>query len=220
MVKFYQKLFYDATMGYWQHQAFSVKIASMQIITAPDVRLRVKTKAVKKINPALLFTLKQMIKLTQTFKDPEGVGLAANQVGLEESFFVARLHESKHNPPSNPTQRSERWANYKKEFVAIINPKILSYHKRTKTYFEGCLSVPTIWGQVKRHTGIKVSYQDTNGSHITKTLKGIPAWIFQHEMDHLDGILFSERVLQQKGQFYKFTGKDKTGTDIFEEITL
>ena len=51
-------------------------------------------------------------------------------------------------------------------------------------------------------------------------MKGIPAWIFQHEVDHLNGILFSDRVLEQKGKFYKYTGKDKTGADTFQEITI
>lgn len=192
----------------------------MQVIKALDPRLKVQTKPVKKITPGLIQTLKDMIKLTQTFKEPEGVGLASTQIGLDGRFFVGRLHDSKQTPPSNPIQRKDRWKGYGKNFVAIINPQILSSSKRTKPYFEGCLSIPTIWGQVRRHTSIKVSYQDINDQKITKTLKGIPAWIFQHEVDHLNGILFSERVLQQKGKFYKFKGKDKTGTDIFEEVTL
>lgn len=203
----------------------------MQIVKAPDPRLKIQTKPVKKITPAVLATLKEMIKLTQTFKDPQGVGLAATQIGLEERFFVARLHDSKKIPravgvasgdvrPSEPGERRERWANYRKGFSAYINPKILLYSKATKTYFEGCLSIPTIWGEVKRHISIKVSFQDMKGNQIIQTLKGIPAWIFQHEVDHLNGILFSERVLQQKGKFYKLTGKDKTGTDIFDEITI
>lgn len=192
----------------------------MEVVKAPDQRLKLKTKLVKKINGSLLQTLKEMIKLTQRFKDPEGVGLAATQVGLEERFFVARLHDSKQIPPSKPAQRKDRWKNYDKEFMAVINPQILSYSKRTKSYFEGCLSIPNIWGAVRRHISIKVSYQNTQGNQITKALKGIPAWIFQHEVDHLNGMLFTERVLQQKGKFYKFTGKDKTGTDTFEEITI
>lgn len=192
----------------------------MDIVKAPNSKLRVKTRPVKKIRPTLLKTLKEMVKLTKTFKDPEGVGLASTQIGLDESFFVARLHESSQIPPSKPSQRSSRWANYKKEFSLIINPQILSYSQRTKFYFEGCLSIPNIWGEVKRHTSIKASYQDPNGHRITRTLTGIPAWIFQHEVDHLDGMLFSDRVLQQKGKFYRYTGKDKTGTDTFEEIKL
>lgn len=171
----------------------------MQVIKAPDPRLRIKTKPVKKINPGLVQTIKEMIKLTKTFKEPEGVGLAAPQVGLEESFFVMKNGQ---------------------KFATVINPKILKTGKRTKAYFEGCLSTPNIWGEVKRHTQIKVSYQNSQGKVITQILKGIPAWIFQHEIDHLNCILFQDRVLQQKGKFYKFTGKDKTGTDTFEEMTI
>ncbi len=188
----------------------------MQVVKAPDPRLKIQTKPIKKITPALLSTLTDMIKLTKTFKDPEGVGLASTQIGNDESYFVGRLHDSKKMPKPG----SKRWEGHSKDFSAIINPKILSYSKATKSYFEGCLSIPNIWGEVKRHTSIKVSYQDTKGNQITKALRGIPAWIFQHEVDHLNGILFSERVLQQKGKFYKFTGKDKTGSDTFEQITI
>ena len=172
---------------------------SIKVVKAPDQRLRVKTKPVKKIKPALLQTLKEMIKLTKTFKEPEGVGLASTQVGQDEAFFVAKNGQ---------------------KFITVINPKVLSNGKRTKKYFEGCLSTPNIWGEVKRHTLIKIAYQDQTGKIITQSLKGVVAWIFQHEMDHLNGILFQDRVLQQKGKFYKFTGKDKTGTDTFEEVIL
>ncbi len=171
----------------------------MQVIKAPDPRLRIKTKRVKKINQALLRTLSEMVKLTKTFKDPEGVGLASTQVGLEESFFVAKNGQ---------------------KFIKVINPKLVSTSKRTKKYFEGCLSVPNMWGEVTRYLSIKVNYQNEAGQTITKSLTGVLAWIFQHEIDHLNGILFSDKVLEQKGKFYKYTGKDKTGTDIYEEVIL
>lgn len=174
-------------------------ITKLQLVKAPDARLRIKTKPVKKINPSLLKTLADMVKLTKTFKNPEGVGLASTQVGLEESFFVAK--------------------NIKK-FMMVFNPKILSSSKKTKSYFEGCLSIPTIWGEVNRHTSIKVSYLDEKGQTVTRALSGVLAWIFQHEIDHLNGILFADRVLQQKGKFYKFTGQDQTGSDTFEEVSL
>lgn len=171
----------------------------MQVVKAPDAKLRVQTKPVKKINSALNTTLSEMVKLTKTFKDPEGVGLAATQVGLEESFFVAKNGE---------------------KFIKVINPKIQSYSKKSKVYFEGCLSVPNMWGEVNRHLGIKVSYQDETGKTVTESLRGVLAWIFQHEIDHLNGKLFSDRVLEQKGRFYHFTGKDKTGSDMFEEVAI
>ena len=171
----------------------------MDVIKAPDPKLRVQTRPVKKIALPLLNTLKEMIKLTKTFKNPEGVGLASTQIGLDESFFVAKDS---------------------KQFIKVINPIILSTSKKTKTYFEGCLSIPNMWGEVKRYTNLKVKYLDEQGKTISQSLKGVLAWIFQHEIDHLNGILFSDKVLQQKGKFYKYTGKDKTGTDMFEEVKI
>lgn len=170
-----------------------------QVVIAPDPKLRVQTKPVKKITPSLLQTLKEMIKLTKTFKDPEGVGLASTQVGLDGSFFVAKDE---------------------KKFISVINPKIIKTGKATKTYFEGCLSIPNMWGKVTRYVTVKVSYQDETGKVITQSLRGLLAHIFQHEIDHINGKLFSDRVLEQGGKFYKFTGKDQTGADTFEEIAL
>ena len=181
----------------------------MEVVKAPDVRLRIKTKQVKKINSGLIKILKDMIRLTKSFKDPEGVGLASTQVGLDESFFVVKN-----------VVYSKKQGQKDSKFISVVNPKLLNSSKTTKEYFEGCLSIPNMWGEVKRATSIKVSYLDTAGKTISVSLKGIMAWIFQHEMDHLNGILFSDRVLQQKGKFYKYTGKDKTGTDTFEEVAI
>ena len=171
----------------------------MQLVIAPNPILRIQTKPVKKITSALVKTLKDMEKFTKTFTEPEGVGLASNQIGLVERFFIAKDKE---------------------KFIFVINPKILSTGKVKKKYFEGCLSTPNIWGEVKRYISIKVSFQNEEGKQITSTLTGVLAWIFQHEIDHLNGILFSERVLQQGGKFYKYTGKDKVGSDTYEEMTI
>src|SRR3989344_90896 len=176
----------------------------LKVIKGPDLRLRVATRSIKKITPGLISTTKEMIKLTKTFQDPEGVGLASTQVGLDGSFFVGLSEEPQKNQ--------------KIKFEAFLNPKIISTSKKTQTRFEGCLSIPNYWGEVKRHTYIKVSYQDISGKIIAKTLTGLMAHIFQHEVDHLNGILFPDLVLSQKGKFYKWTGKDETGQDVFEEI--
>lgn len=176
---------------------------SIKLLRAPDPKLRTILKPVKKITPALGQTCRQMIKLTKTFVDPEGIGLAANQIGLGERFFVAKMGPSK-----------------KGQFKAYVNPQILSLSKKTKKYFEGCLSIPSYWGEVKRSTSIKVSFQDETGKSHQATFKGNNAWVFQHEMDHLDGVIFPDRVLQQKGRFFKHTGKDSTGQDVYQEMTL
>lgn len=171
----------------------------MQVIQAPNQALRVTTKPVKKITPALSQTFKEMIKLTKTYQDPEGVGLASTQIGQKEKFFIAKIGE---------------------EFICVINPEITFRSKTTKKYLEGCLSIPNHYGTVTRHLSIRVKYQNETGKVITKSLREVPAWIFQHEVDHLNGVLFVDHVLEQKGKFYKVVGKDKTGTDIFELLEL
>lgn len=172
----------------------------MEVVKAPDQRLRVKTKPVKKISPALMQQIKEMIKLTNTFVDPEGVGLAATQVGEDEQYFVAKNSDG--------------------SYTAVFNPKILSYSKKTKMFFEGCLSIPDFYGEVKRPIAVTVSFMDQNGETIKKRLTGVAAWIFQHEYDHLQGKLFMDLCLEQKAKVYKVVGKDRTGAEVFEEVSL
>lgn len=172
----------------------------MNVVKAPDPRLRVTTKPVKKIGAALAQIIKDMNKLTLSFQDPEGVGLASTQVGLDERYFVGKIGGN--------------------ELKAFINPQITWISKKTKVYFEGCLSIPNMWGETIRAMTIKAKYQDLQGNLHEETLKGVDAWIFQHEVDHLDGMLFPERVLAQKGRFFKFTGKDKHGEDMFEQVSI
>ncbi len=170
----------------------------MQVVIAPDPRLRVKTKPVKKISSKLLQTFKEMVKLTKSFKDPEGVGLASTQIGEGEQYFISKTEDGR--------------------FKTMINPKILTFSKKTKIYMEGCLSIPNYWGEVERSVSVDVSYLDETGKEIKETLKGLDAWIFQHECDHLQGQLFIDRVMANKGKLYKVVGRDRAGGEIFEEI--
>ncbi len=171
----------------------------MEILVAPNPKLRVKTKKVNKITPELIKLGREMIKFTQSFTDPEGVGLSTNQIGRDERFFIAKIA---------------------KKFVICINPGINSFAKQKRIYFEGCLSIPNYYGEVKRPTYIYVTYLNEEGKKVSKKLSGPASWIFQHEIDHLNGILFMDRVLQQKGRVFKCVGKDRAGADVFEEIKL
>lgn len=184
----------------------------MQVVIAPDQRLRVKTKVVKKLTPKLQETISEMVRLTNTFIDPEGVGLAATQIGEDEQFFVAKL-ESDKKAKTSKTQVST-------QFKAYFNPQILSYSPKTKLFFEGCLSIPDYYGEIKRPTWVEVSYMDEAGKRIKEKLTGFSAWVFQHEYDHLQGRLFMDLVLEQKAKLFKVIGKDRTGADIFEEVVL
>lgn len=172
----------------------------MQVVIAPDQRLRVQTKPVKKITPKLSETIGQMVKLTKTFLDPEGVGLASTQIGEDEQYFVAKLEDN--------------------SFKAYFNPKILSYSKKTHVFFEGCLSIPNYYGEVTRPVSIKVSYMNEEGNTVTENLTGLIAWIFQHEYDHLQGKLFMDKILEQKSRLFKVVGKDRAGAEVFEEVPL
>lgn len=161
--------------------------------------LRQKAKVVKKVTVELVKTLDEMIKLAASFQEPEGVGLAAPQVGINERFFIAKFGDS---------------------FESVINPRILSFGKAEKVNLEGCLSIPDYYGEVSRPRSIRVSYTDRSGKNITKSLVGIKAMVFQHEYDHLEGKLFVDYVLVQKRRLFKVVGKDKAGGDIFEEVKL
>jgi len=172
----------------------------MKVVIAPNNCLRAKTRPVKKITPGLLQTIKEMVKLTKTYLDPEGVGLASTQIGENEQYFVVKLSKG--------------------GFKAIFNPKILKSSKKTKVFFEGCLSIPNYYGEVTRPISLSVSYLNDKGQEIKEKLIGLNAWIFQHEYDHLHSKLFVDHVLTQKSRIFKVTGKDAAGSDIFEEVEI
>jgi len=172
----------------------------MEVVIAPDQKLRVQTKPVKKVTPNHLKIIKQMIHLTNTFTDPEGVGLASTQVGLDEQFFVAKIDEQ--------------------NFKAFFNPKITKLSKKVKVFTEGCLSIPNYWGEVHRHIWADVEYINEKNQKIKERMRGLMAHIFQHEVDHLHGKLFMDLILEQKGRLFKVIGKDRAGGEVFEEVPL
>ena len=131
--------------------------------------------------------------------DPPGVGLAANQVGLAISLFLIK-----------PTEKAKT--------TVFINPKVLKSSdtlvererkspvkktKKRKVKLEGCLSIPRIWGPVKRSDRIFLHYQDLTGKEHLKRFTGFEAIIIQHEIDHLNGIVFTQRAVEQKGQLFR-----------------
>ncbi len=152
--------------------------------------------------------------------DPVGVGLAAPQVGVAKRIFLAKPKENGKtllfiNPKIIESSSEE-------EIPHFTNSKKVEKRKPKKSkgkLLEGCLSVPNIWGNVSRKKTIKLSWQDVEGKKHTKTFTGFPAIIIQHELDHLDGILFTKHVLEQKEQLYR-SYKNAEGEDEFEEIEV
>ena len=117
--------------------------------------------------------------MIDTMHEYHGVGLAAPQIHEGVRLFVALLDEEP-GPDSDA--------------VAVINPEIVPQGTTTQEGWEGCLSIPDIRGMVPRHTDITLRALDRNGKNFELRLRGFPARVAQHETDHLDGILFFDRM--------------------------
>lgn len=118
----------------------------------------------------------EMIKIMKAFN---GRGLAGNQVGLLKRVFTIKLDQTG-------------------EALAMFNPKVTSTDTAQQDSEEGCLSFPNLWLNVKRPTKIEVEYLDKTGKECKNTLTGMDARCFLHELDHLDGITFTDKVSQMK----------------------
>lgn len=170
----------------------------MKIVTVPNEILHAKAKTVTIFGRKLKKLVDDMTTTLNAQKDPEGVGLAAPQIGISEQIFIMK-----------PTKKGP--------ITACINPEILKHETQNTKHetqkkqskddseakLEGCLSIPRIWGHVVRQDTVDVRYQDLDGKWIEKKFSGFEAVIVQHEIDHLNGILFTQRVLEQTGKLYR-----------------
>jgi peptide deformylase len=146
----------------------------LSIIPYPHPTLRVRSKPIRRVDQDLRGLVDQMLELMYK---AEGVGLAANQVDLPLRIFVA-------NPSGERGEGEE---------LVLINPE-LQLPKGSETGQEGCLSLPGLYGQVKRPKSIRVSAYDLSGNPIERVVDGFLARVLQHENDHLDGVLFFDRL--------------------------
>ncbi len=182
----------------------------MKIVQAPEQVLSQQAKPINKIDKSILDLIEEMKKTLVGATDPEGVGLAAPQVGKSLQLFIVK-----------PTPKDD--------FSIFINPKVTLIHdtekpttskkKKEDKRLEGCLSLKDIWGTVKRAPKVAITWQDEHGVQNQKEFSGFFATILQHEFDHLQGILFPKRVLEQSGKLYK-SHKDEQGEEVFDPIEL
>lgn len=143
-----------------------------KIITYPNQILLTSTKPVEKIDKKIKDLIQEMKKIMTI---NQGVGLAANQIGENLSIFVALD---------------------KDEILEFINPRIISFEGQEQIVEEGCLSLPQIWGYLKRYPIVTVEYQNIWGKKKKKKAKELLAQIIQHETDHLQGKLFIEKAIE------------------------
>lgn len=149
-------------------------MTTMRVRIYGDSVLRVKSGEVTGFDESLSRFLDDMVE-TMMFED--GVGLAANQVGVTRRIAVINRE------PGNTDT-----------LIKLVNPKITASSDITESHEEGCLSVPGIRGNVVRPVGIELEYQDESGGRHVMKADAIIARIIQHELDHLDGVLFVDRL--------------------------
>ncbi|CAG0976974.1 Peptide deformylase [Anaerolineales bacterium] len=172
-----------------------------QIVTLPDPVLRRKAKAVTNFGKELQTLIDDMI---ETMREAPGVGLAAPQVGISERLAVIEyaeededdevetVHEDAEATPKPPKP---------KQLFVLINPEIVKASEEKVMGIEGCLSIPGLLGEVERYHALQVKALNRHGKPVKLKVDGWLARIFQHEIDHLNGVVFTDlaaRVWQPK----------------------
>lgn len=177
------------------------------IVITPDPVLSTPAKTVTTFDKRFAHLVRDMKTTLKATKNPKGVGLAAPQIGEPWRVFITK-----------PTDTSE--------IRVFINPEITEKSKietdgvpGRENKLEGCLSIPKIWGRVKRSASVTLTFQDETGARHTESFSGFMATIIQHETDHTNGILYVQRVLEQKGKLYQ-NALDEHGKEFLEEIAL
>lgn len=174
-----------------------------KILQSNDPILRLKSKAVARVDKKTLTIVRDLKDTLAVQKEPEGVGLAAPQIGKNVRIFVA---------------------NYKDFKRVVINPEVVKIEPHSakasrgkqskKEILEGCLSLPYYYGPLKRAPKITIKYLNEKGEEVTETFEGFNAQIIMHEIDHLEGILFIDHLIKEKKPLYKVEG------DEWEEVEL
>jgi peptide deformylase len=147
------------------------------ILTVPDPRLKLVSKPVAGVDDELRVLMDDMV---ETMYDADGIGLAAIQIGVDKRVIVMDLSDTRNQP---------RY---------FVNPVITPLSEELKPYSEGCLSVPEIYDEVERPVRVKINYLDYDGVEREEIAEDLFAVCIQHEMDHLEGVVFIDYLSRLK----------------------
>lgn len=142
--------------------------------------LRRQSLTIRKTQKKIWKTLSKRMLVTVQHPDHKGVGIAAPQVGINRRLILVQRFDKDGNP-----------------FETLINPEIIAFSDSLHARIEGCLSIPILRDTVTRPWMIEIKYQDIQGTVKQEKLEGFTARIFQHEIDHLDGVLFTDRLYKK-----------------------
>lgn len=159
-------------------------MSKLEILTYPDPLLKQPAKPVEDIDDKLQQLIDDM---AETMYEAPGVGLAATQAGIDRCVIVF-------DPEADAESR---------DFYVLINPQIIEAEGKTVSENEGCLSVPEFRCDVQRYERVVVEGTDRHGKNLKFEATGLLSVILQHEIDHLNGILFIDRISALKRQMYK-----------------
>jgi peptide deformylase len=154
-------------------------MAVRPIITLPDNLLRQKSEPVATVDASIRSTLDDMI---ETMYDAPGIGLAGVQVGVMQRLVVLDTARKDESPQP----------------LFMVNPEILSFSEEHMIYEEGCLSIPDYYEDVERPASVRVRFRDRDGAECEMEADGLLAIAIQHEIDHLDGVLFIDHISRLK----------------------
>lgn len=157
-------------------------MSRMTILTNPNDELRMAAEPLD-MDEVLSESFRNLVNdMIETMVAADGSGLAGPQVGVHKRVFIGLLDGKPH---------------------VFVNPEIIKTSFRKVNSEEGCLSIPCVWGIVRRHRQITVKYVDRDGKKQKRKMKGLEGIVVQHETDHLDGVLFTDKIV-------KFTTPPKT----------
>ncbi|KAK3183583.1 hypothetical protein Dsin_030869 [Dipteronia sinensis] len=150
----------------------------LSIVEYPDPILRARNKRIDAFDDNLKKLVDEMFDVMYK---TDGIGLSAPQVGMNVELMVF-------NPVGERGEGEE---------IVLVNPRVNKYSKKTVLFNEGCLSFPGIYADVQRPESVKIDAKDINGAKFSVSLSDLPARVFQHEFDHLQGVLFFDRMTEE-----------------------
>jgi peptide deformylase len=160
-------------------------MAIRTIVTLPDPVLRRKARPVTKFDKDLQTLIDDMI---ETMREAPGVGLAAPQVGVPERVIVVEYAEPEE------TEEGEEPKEVEPKLYVLVNPEIVKASTETEVGVEGCLSIPKLVGEVERQVEVRIKGLNRRGQPMKLKAEGWLARIFQHEIDHINGVLFTDHA--------------------------
>jgi len=175
-------------------------MAIREILTSAHPALRQKAKKVKRVDASIQKLIDDMF---DTMHDAHGLGLAAPQIGVGLRIFIVEMPQDDTDDTVEAQPREKRRVQYSGERIVLINPEIVKASGE-QVGEEGCLSIPGYVGIVRRAQKVIIKGLNRNGKEIKLTGEDLLARAFQHELDHLDGILFTDR-LEKPEDLYRLT---------------